>query len=108
IAVWIPQLKKVKNVSQEETVERKKTQIWRSPLAWSITLFMGLQSLIFYTTITWLPEILQEIGYSSSSAGWLFFFMQFSIISITFIISVVASKLKNQKLLGVLILIFFA
>src|SRR5699024_12733225 len=26
IAVWIPQLKKMKNVSQEETVERKKTR----------------------------------------------------------------------------------
>src|SRR5699024_7343609 len=108
IAVWIPQLKKVKNVSQEETVERKKTQIWRSPLAWSITLFMGLQSLIFYTTITWLPEILQEIGYSSSAAGWLLFLMQFSIIPITFIIPVVAEKMKNQKLLGGLTAVFFA
>ncbi len=61
-----------------------------------LTLFMGGQSLAFYTLITWLPDILQSNGYSSSSAGWMVFLMQFSLIPFTFIMPVVAEKMKNQ------------
>jgi CP family cyanate transporter-like MFS transporter len=45
--------------------------LWRSGLAWQVTVFMGLQSLVFYSTITWLAEILRDRGLSSSAAGWL-------------------------------------
>src|SRR5699024_4038883 len=87
----------------------KGKSIWRSPLAWNITLFMGLQSLIFYTLITWMPEILQSHGYSSSTAGWMLFLMQFALIPLTFIIPVVAEKMKNQKLLaGITAILFIA
>src|SRR5690625_6409827 len=68
---------------------------------------MGLQSLIFYTVITWLPEILQSIGYSSSAAGWLLFLMQFAIIPVTFIIPVIAERMDNQSLLSGLTGILF-
>lgn len=43
--------------------------IARRPLTWAITAFMGLQSLIFYTLVTWLPDQLMEHGLSASSAG---------------------------------------
>ncbi len=36
------------------------TPLWREPTAWSIALFMGLQSMAFFSTITWLPEILES------------------------------------------------
>lgn len=109
IVVWIPQLKKAKkqDPSEEEFEPQEKSNIWRSPLAWSITLFMGLQSLIFYTLVTWLPEILQGAGYSSSAAGWMLFLMQFAIIPVTFIIPVVAEKMDNQKMLSGITAIFF-
>lgn len=100
IIFWLPQLKKAKEKQIQVDTATKKTNIWRSPLAWYITLFMGLQSLIFYTLITWLPEILQLHGYSASSAGWMLFLMQFALIPITFIIPVVAEKMANQKVLG--------
>lgn len=35
-----------------------RRSLWRSPLAWIITLFMGLQSLLFYVLIAWLPEVM--------------------------------------------------
>lgn len=101
IIFWLPQLKKGKDEPiTVDTTASKKASVWRSPLAWYITLFMGLQSLIFYTLITWLPEILQLHGYSASAAGWMLFLMQFALIPITFIIPVVAEKMANQKLLG--------
>jgi CP family cyanate transporter-like MFS transporter len=45
------------------------TPLWREPMAWSIATFMGLQSMAFFSTITWLPEILEFDGYSEAAAG---------------------------------------
>lgn len=101
IAVWAPQLKKVKDsTTYSKATPKEKLSLVRSPLAWMITIFMGLQSLVFYTLVTWLPEILQGMGYSMSAAGWMLFLMQFAIIPFTFIIPVLAERMKNQSLLG--------
>lgn len=45
--------------------------LWRNPVAWLVTGFMGLQSLGFYATIAFLPTILTGAGISQSVAGWL-------------------------------------
>src|SRR5699024_3426053 len=95
LLIWLPQLTSQRN--QQASVDtEKKSSIWRSPLAWKITIFMGIQSLIFYTLITWLPDILYANGLNSSTAGWMLFLMQFSIIPFTFIIPVIAEKMKSQ------------
>lgn len=36
--------------------------IWKSGLAWCVTLYFGINSLIFYAVIGWLPTILQSSG----------------------------------------------
>src|SRR4029450_11060392 len=45
--------------------------LWRNSTAWSIALFMGLQSMAFFSTITWLPDILVDDGFSAGEAGTL-------------------------------------
>ncbi|WP_164525577.1 CynX/NimT family MFS transporter [Siminovitchia acidinfaciens] len=108
ILFWLPQLSKQNKLTVPAAPSKKKMPVWRSPLAWSITLFMGLQSLMFYTLITWLPDILQSHGFSSNGAGWMLFLMQLALIPITFVIPVIADKMKNQKLLaGMTSLLFF-
>lgn len=47
--------------------------VWRSPLAWRLTAFMGLQSTAFYVMVSWLPSILARDGFSHAVAGWLLF-----------------------------------
>src|SRR5699024_2407910 len=61
--------------------ERKKTfkkiddkpsqSLWHSKLAWAVTFYMGLQSLIPYTLFAWLPAMLIEKGFTQTTAGWL-------------------------------------
>ena len=63
---------------------------------------MGAQSLIFYTLITWLPTILTANGYDIHLAGWGVFIFQLSSIPFTFIIPVIADKMKNQVLIAAL------
>src|SRR5699024_6711078 len=54
--IWMPQLRKQRETPKADvSSSQKNNSLWRSPLAWMITLFMGGQSLAFYTLITWLP-----------------------------------------------------
>jgi cyanate permease len=46
-----------------------QSRIWRSALAWQVTLFLGINSLVYYVIIGWLPAILQSLGYSEAQAG---------------------------------------
>lgn len=70
--------------------------IWKSGLAWQMAVFMGLQSLLYYVTISWLPAILSSNGFSEASAGWMLTFMQFIGLPASFMVPVLADKFKNQ------------
>lgn len=98
LLVWMPQLRKHKQQEspKADTEKDQKNSLWRSPLAWSVTLFMGGQSLAFYTLIAWMPDMLRSIGYNAGTAGWMVFLMQFALIPTTFVIPVIAEKLKSQ------------
>ncbi|WP_203246406.1 CynX/NimT family MFS transporter [Sporosarcina beigongshangi] len=100
LLVWLPQLKN-KRLAAVPEVAKEKIPLWRSPLAWSVTLFMGFQSLLFYTTSAWLPEVLKAQGISADSAGWLVSLLQFSQLPITFIIPIIAGKVKDQRMIVV-------
>lgn len=43
--------------------------IWRDRLAWTVTLFMGLQSSIAYCMFAWLAPILRDRGLDPAAAG---------------------------------------
>jgi CP family cyanate transporter-like MFS transporter len=44
---------------------------WRSGLAWRVTLYTGLQSLLFYAALTWLSPLYRAQGWSAERAGLL-------------------------------------
>jgi CP family cyanate transporter-like MFS transporter len=43
--------------------------LWRDRLAWQVTAFMGIQSLLAYVVFGWLPTICQDRGLSEAGAG---------------------------------------
>lgn len=96
LLLWIPQLKGANKSEQVQVKTKEKSNLWRSPLAWKITIFMGSQSLIYYTLITWMPDILISKNYSASMAGWIVFLMQFALIPCTFVVPIIAEKMKDQ------------
>ena len=87
-------------------------EMWLSPLAWQIAIFMGFQSFLFYVTISWLPEILQSHGLSIGTAGWLLSITQLSGIPASFFIPVIAGRYRSQIwiafVLGLLSIIGYA
>ncbi|WP_426473516.1 CynX/NimT family MFS transporter [Chryseobacterium balustinum] len=77
--------------------------MFKSPQAWNISVFMGLQSLVYYSLISWLPAVLGDYGMRGNEPGWILFIIQISMIPITFIGPIIANKMKNQKVMIVFI-----
>ncbi|SCY64009.1 MFS transporter, CP family, cyanate transporter [Paenibacillus polysaccharolyticus] len=104
VFLWLPQAQRGRKQMLYITSQSEKapTRLRTSSLAWFVTLFMGIQSLIFYTTITWLPEILADQGFSAASAGWMLSLMQMVSVPATFIVPILAGKTRDQRLLTTL------
>lgn len=103
---WIPQLR---NLAQGSSVRKGHSsgKIWRSRLAWQVTLFMGLQSLLYYVLIAWFSVILVERGMSSSHAGWILSLMQLAQLPFTFFVPMWAGTMKDQRRLVLVTSILF-
>lgn len=86
-----------KNHSTKEKVVPRNNSIWKSPIAWQVTLFMGMQSFMFYTVISWLPSILVDYGFTISTAGWLLSYVQFIGLPSAFIAPILAERLPSQS-----------
>lgn len=97
IFIWLPQLRKKKVSAALPPLESANSSIWFSPIAWQVTFFMGLQSMIYFSFTAWLPEILHSEGMSISASGWMVTLLQFSGLPANFIIPVLADRLPNQK-----------
>ncbi|WP_127539037.1 CynX/NimT family MFS transporter [Paenibacillus illinoisensis] len=101
LILWLPHVRNGRRgeVYVASRNAEKPVRLISSSLAWYITLFMGLQSLIFYSTITWLPEILSTQGFNPSSAGLMLSMMQMVSVPVTFVIPILAGRMKDQRVL---------
>lgn len=77
--------------------------VWRSPLAWAVTVLMGTQSLSFYAVNAWLPEIFVAAGRSVAVGGWLLALTNLLGIVGSFVTPVLAGRMRRQRALGVVI-----
>ncbi len=96
--LWLPLLRAHTRPDPRQ-VGRPGRGLWRSPLAWQVTFFMGLQSLGFYAVIAWFPAILQNDGLSAASAGWLLSLLQFAGVLSSFLTPLLAWRMRGQRVL---------
>jgi MFS transporter, CP family, cyanate transporter len=69
-------------------------------LAWQVTAFMGVQALIFYAGLAWLPSILRDDGFGAGEAGALLAFYALGGIPASLIVPVVATRARDQRVLA--------
>lgn len=69
----------------------------RSPLAWRVTAFMGLQSLVFYVLLAWLPDVLVEAGLDDARAGALFSLLNLGGIVGILVVPSLAGRRRSQS-----------
>ncbi len=75
VVVWSSQLRQTTEVVD---VERRPVRgLWRDRVAWSVAVFMGLQSLGYYSALAWIPTLFQYHHLGAGKAGWLLSFSTF-------------------------------
>ncbi|MFB9986274.1 CynX/NimT family MFS transporter [Bacillus benzoevorans] len=101
ILVWFPQVRRrsVKKTALLHQTGNTKVNLWRSKLAWKVTLFMGLQSMLYYVLVAWLPNIIMDKGVSIEESGWFVSIMQLTCLPVTFLAPILAGRMANQRLL---------
>ncbi|QKS46584.1 MFS transporter [Paenibacillus cellulosilyticus] len=110
ILSWGPRLRSSKHAVTTSAVRsggQKEINFWKSRLAWQVTAFMGLQSIIFYMLAAWLPEILISRGMAADTSGWMLSLMQFAMLPFTFLVPIIASRMSNQRWLVVITVVLF-
>lgn len=70
---------------------------WRSPLAWQVTAFMGLQSLGFYVMIGWLPSLLRSHGVSPHAGGWMLSLYQVVNLLVSLTVPLLTDRMAGQR-----------
>ncbi|WP_017185689.1 CynX/NimT family MFS transporter [Alkalibacillus haloalkaliphilus] len=107
IIFWIPQLKRNHSDTNKQIANPTESSVWSSKLAWQVTIFMGLQSFLFYCLVTWLPEILHSDGMSLTLSGWMVSILQIVGLPSTMIAPYLAGRLVNQKPIMVVVGILY-
>ena len=85
LLVWLPNHRHNHHLESQKE-KQVKENILKSKDVWAIIIFGGLQSLLFYTSMTWLPTMAVSAGLSNSDAALLASI--FSLISIPFSMTV--------------------
>ncbi len=67
----------------------------RSPLAWLMAGFFGMQSLQAYSVFGWLPQIYRDAGFSAATAGALLATATATSIPISFLLPALAARVRN-------------
>ncbi|MEU9043135.1 MFS transporter [Kitasatospora sp. NPDC048343] len=102
---WLPQVlrsRQERGAVAAAAVPGKPIEgIWKSPLAWQISLFMGISSLLVYTLVAWMPTILADHGMDRGQAGLVFAFSNLVQVAGAFLVPLMAGRMTNQRALAV-------
>ncbi|EAM2865859.1 CynX/NimT family MFS transporter [Salmonella enterica] len=101
--IWLPQWRTTRTANLSSSRALHERGIWRSPLAWQVTLFLGLNSLIYYVIIGWLPTILISHGYSEAQAGSLHGLLQLATAAPGLAIPLILHRFNDQRWIAVLV-----
>ncbi len=107
--LWLPQLRyRPSRVARPARVGMAArvgapahVKVYRYALAWQVMAFMGLQSLLYYAALSWLPTIFQDRGTSAVTAGNLLALMGAGNLAAAWIVPVLAHRAPSQRALVV-------
>jgi len=81
--VWARQIGGRPAASAARPAHQRPVRLWRDPVAWQVTLFMGLQSMLAYVVFGWMAPVLRSRGDTAVTAGL--------VVSVSVVFQIVAS-----------------
>ena len=95
--LWLPQLRRRTDPAAETAEAGKGRAIWRSPLAWQITAFFGVNSFLYYAMVSSLPSVLVAAGFAPEAAGGLHGVMQLATAFPGLVLAPLVRRMKDQR-----------
>lgn len=108
LLLWLPRLRHGAPAALSATGALHSRGIWRSALAWQVTLYLGINSLIYYIVIGWLPSILISQGFSEAQAGSLHGVLQLATAAPGLLVPLVLHRLRDQRAIAALVALLCA
>ena len=81
--VWAQQIRRQPTAPAAVPTTRAGASLWQNPLAWQVTLFMGLQSMLAYVVFGWMAPVLRSRGDTAVTAGL--------VVSVSVLFQIIAS-----------------
>src|SRR3984885_7323773 len=97
--LWLPQLRYRTAGVARPAPAPARIKVHRYALAWQVMAFMGLQSLLYYAALSWLPTIFQDRGTSAVTAGNLLALMAVGNLIAALIVPMLAHRAPDQRAL---------
>ncbi|HEM6082865.1 TPA: MFS transporter [Streptococcus suis] len=93
--IWLPN---VKNNHRFETKNQQQQtgSLWKNKAAIAFLIFGGLQSVLYYTEITWLPTISQSVGFTKAEASLMAGIFNLTAIPMSMIIPATLSRQTKE------------
>jgi MFS transporter, CP family, cyanate transporter len=106
--LWLPQLRSAPRpasrtpagqpgqASRPAPAPHARVAVHRHAITWHVTIFMGMQSLLYYAALSWLPTMLRDRGESASGAGDLLALMGVGNLAVSLLVPMAAQRMRSQ------------
>jgi CP family cyanate transporter-like MFS transporter len=102
VLVWLPQ-RRHRTTPGSQTPPGQRApglrSVSRHLLAWQVMAYMGLQSLIYYAALSWLPILFRDRGSGAVNAGTLLALMNLGNAVTALLAPVLAHRVRDQRML---------
>jgi CP family cyanate transporter-like MFS transporter len=95
LAAWVPVTRRLRAAA--EPAPGRVRLPWSSVVAWRVTGYMGLQSLLYYASLTWLPPLYVAAGWSAGRAGLLLGLFSFTQIFSALALPALADRTGDHR-----------
>lgn len=98
IPLWLPQLR-TPPITGGAAPGRAANfrHLWSNPLAWAVTVYFAVMSLLFYTVNSWLPTILADGNSSAELGSRILSVVNFTAIPFTLAVSILVNRTRAQR-----------
>jgi CP family cyanate transporter-like MFS transporter len=109
VLLWLPQARSTPRPTATAAAPGRpaarprpaRVAVYRYAVTWHVTIFMGMQSLLYYATLSWLPTMLRDRGESAAAAGDLLALMGVGNLAVSLFIPMLAQRMRSQVALVV-------
>lgn len=101
VLLWAPQLRNRREGPSSQVLPVRG--LWRDLLAWQVALFMGLQSALAFSALSWLAPLLRERGLDAATAGLVLSTLILVQLVTCLTVPAIAVRARDQRPLAILL-----